>query len=305
MILTIRRFYLISLILLLFTESIYASQESYLNQPLSIGPQYIFSLMRTRFEPESAFLIPTGKSLMNFSYSNSNSFEYSQSSSKTNDFNGDPSVFTNKESNGYSVYIDGEVIEHGISFRHGLSELWEIQLSFKEVQFTGGAMDSFIEGFHSTLNLGTLGRDRTGRRKFEIYVYDNVQQKLVWQFTEPDSGSQRLAYNIGLKRQLRKTEKEAIAFKVSANFGDSLIETGLNELDSSSDYSHRNFNDYNLSLYYTSKFDSWTLHAAFSITVMEDPIFDRSPSQYMYYFIGANYHFTEGIDLIMQNLVYT
>ena len=38
-----------------------ATVESYLNQPLSIGPQYIFSLMRTRFEPESAFLIPTGK----------------------------------------------------------------------------------------------------------------------------------------------------------------------------------------------------------------------------------------------------
>jgi len=236
----------------------------------------------------------------------SNSFEFSQNSEKVYDDHASASEFREIESDGYSVYIDGEIQERTISVALGLFDYLEIQLSYRDIRFAGGTWDTVVEDFHSAIGHGEAGRDRTGRNQFEVYVYDNETNEIVWQMTDPKSSSNLLAYNLGLKLRLTETEDEALSIKLNSNFSDRYIEQDLNEIDTTADKpSFKNFNDFNVSIYYTSKFSWVTLHTALSYTFMTEKVLDKSPKRFMHYFIGGNFHFFDFMDIIVQNLFYS
>ena len=105
---------------------------------------------------------------------------------------------------------------------------------------------------------------------------------------------------------VRETDSEAISFSVASNFGDYHIERDINESTADNDLAeHRNFNDFNFTLRYASLFDEWSLHAAFSVSFVENSLLQKSPDEIYYFFLGANWHISPVWDLILQTLEYS
>jgi len=111
---------------------------------------------------------------------------------------------------------------------------------------------------------------------------------------------------LGVKYLIRETANEAISVSLASNFSDYYIERGSNEAtsDAATD-EHREFNDYNATLRYSSLFQSWTLHVAFSIAFVKNTLLEHSPKEMYYFFVGSNWHISENWDYLFQVLEYS
>lgn len=291
-------------VLLITTNlSAFAVNRDSMDKPLLVGPQYPLIFSRTRFEPDSGSTLKAGETLFSLRYLHSNSYEFSENSAKDSDPKADANSFLNTTKSGYSVYLDAEVFKRMLSFNFGLTDSIEFQSTYREISFSGGNLDETIESFHDTFGLGNRERVRTKRNQFEIYVYDNENNIMVYQFTNPRSGYQTESLSLGLKFMLQEAENENLSFKVTSNFFDRYLERETNEIEGGTKDS--DVNDYNVSLNYSSYYQDFTVFAAYSRTHMDTPIFKRSPNQFQYIFMGINYHSSEDWDLLMQALVYT
>lgn len=282
------------------------ASEAKMHAPVSLGPQYLFTYTRTRFEPDTAYSLKSGDWLATISYVQTNSFVYSKNNDKyVNGINGDANVFYSDPERIYSVYIDTETTERIIRLNYGLSDALELQLAYRDLALVPGSLDLTIEDFHDRINVGNQGRENAETSALGIYVWDNEADKMVFSRSQTAEEFNALAVTVGFKYTLRETDSEALAVKFISSFNDEYAEDGMNEATSDTEYSHKNFDDHNISINYTSKFQYFTLHAAYSATFMDTPFFEKGPTQVKHYFLGVNAHLTENIDLIVQDLEYT
>ncbi|MGK0290134.1 MAG: hypothetical protein ACI86H_001589, partial [bacterium] len=288
----------------------------------AVGAQYPLQMMRTRFEPDSGFTLKKGQIYSSFSISHSNSFEFSRNADKARDENGSSSTFNTLVTgvigesddkyynSGYSIYIDAELLERKAHIRYGLTDHLEIQLTYRDILFSSGTLDGTIEQFHDNFALDNVERNNAKQDQFEIYVWDNETKEYVFKYTVPKSSYQSYAATVGFKYAFFKGDKSAMSLGVNANFNDSYMDLSLNELDSTSDHSsenrtHSNFDDYNISLNYSIKFNAMSFHAAYAVTYMQNAIFKDSPKKITYAFAGVNFHLSESFDFVLQGLIYS
>ena len=298
------RFYLI---LLLFFISLPALGDSRgnLERPLIVGPQYPFIFLSTVFEPNTAFLLTEGDFYFQGSYTSLNTFVYSRNSDKNGNPGGSAGSFTPTDSSSYSVYFDGELDRRALRIFYGFTENVEFQLTYRDIRFFPGKFDTTIENFHSLLNTGNQGRENTARDLLEVYIHDNQSQENVFALTKSTAKFHQESMTFGVKLSIRETANEAISFKLSSNFSDYYIEREINELSVEDESEHRNFNDFNYAFFYTSLFSEWSLHAAFSISNVQESLLNRSPTEIYYFFLGINWHLSEHWDFLIQTLEYS
>jgi hypothetical protein len=79
---------------------------------------------------------------------------------------------------GENILLDGESYRTTLSLRRGITERVEIGLEIPYVMHRGGFLDSFIEGWHDTLQLPQGGRDSAPRKRL-FYSYQKDGQTLV------------------------------------------------------------------------------------------------------------------------------
>ncbi len=271
-----------------------------------LGPQYPLLFLSTTFEPDTAFMLDEGKWFVSSSYTLLNTYVFSTNSAKAKDSSASASTFKSIDSDGYSVYMDGELDRRFLKLHYGFSEDIEFQFTYRDFRFFPGTLDSSIESFHETLNIDNQGRDNTDQDLLEIYIHDNETGENVFIITESSSSFIQESMTLGMKVSMRETATEAISFSLSTNFADYHIERDINEATSDSDLAeHKNFNDYNLTLRYSSLFDSYSIHAAFSLSFVEESLLAKSPEIIYYFFLGGNWHFSENWDYILQVLEYS
>jgi len=285
--------------------TVHGESRGELDRPLLVGPQYPFIFLSTTFEPNTAFLLSEGDFLIQGSYTSLNTYVLSTNSTKDNDPTGSADSFNPTDSASYSVYFDGELDRRFIRLFYGFSEYLEIQLTYRDIRFFPGNLDATIENFHSLLNISNQGRENTDRNLLEIYIHDNQSQQNVFALTESTSKFRQESMTLGMKLSIRETATEAISFKLSSNFADYYIEREINEISVEDQSEHVNFNDVNLSFYYTSLFPEWSLYAGFSISNVQASLLNRSPKEIYYFFLGLNWHISNQWDFLIQTLEYS
>ncbi len=297
----LKSFLIFTTILILAKASSGASREV-LERPLMFGPQYPLIFASTAFEPDSAFLLPEGELFFQTAYSVTNTWGHSDNAQR----NEDGVYFTESDSDGYSLYFDGEIERRFIKMHYGLSKSFEFQFAYREIRFITGSLDTLVDNFHDVINTGDAGRDRTERDQLEIYIYDNTCNQVVAKITQPSGEFHQESMQLGFKYLFKETANEAISVSLASNFGDYYIESGSNEATSDvASEDHKEFNDYNLTLRYTSIFPSWTLHVAFSIAFVKNTLFKNSPEELYYFFVGTNLHLSDNWDYLFQILEYS
>ncbi len=271
-----------------------------------LGPQYPLFFMVTSFEPNTAFLLEEGQMFFSTSYTLLNTYVYSSNSDKNDNPSGVADQFDESDSDGYSVYFDAELDRRFFKFYYGYSDNIELQFTYRDFRFFPGNLDTTIENFHKNLQIGNQGRENTERDLLEIYIYDNETNENVFIITEGSSTFKQESMTLGVKLLIRQTNNEAVSFTITSNFGDYYIERGINESTSDTEQpDHKNFNDSNVTLRYSSIFTNWTLHAAFSVSFVGKSLFEKSPKELYYFFLGANYHISPNWDCIIQTLEYS
>jgi len=303
---SLHRFICVLLFFFCFTvQPLFSSQREEVDRPLHIGPQFPFEYLRTVFEPDAAWTLNSGKFLASISTTHMNTFVFSNNSNKSNNPGGDPSIFTGK-GEGYSFYIDGEAFWRNYRLNIGLTGSLELQLTVRTIQFSSGNLDDTIENFHEAFRLGNQGRENTQQDQLEVYIWDNKQQKLVFQFTSPGNSYQTQSSTIGFKYSLISDEDQAVSLRVSSNFQQAVFQdleagsgsTTISELNETA-------NSYNLSLNFSRKFAWLSLHLAVAETLMDSPVFERGKKEQFYYFLGLNFCVSDWFDLTLQGLIYT
>ena len=249
--------------------------------------------------------MPEGDFFIQGSYSILNTYVFSSNSAKDNNPAGSSDSFDSSDSTGYSLYIDEELERRFFRVFYGFSDSIEIQLTYRDIRFIPGYLDATIENFHSLFNIGNQGRENTDRDLLEVYIHDNQNQENVFQLTKSTSAFHQESMTLGVKFLIRDTGNEALSFKLSSNFSDYYIEREINEISVEDQPEHSNFNDYNMSLYYTSLFTEWSLFAGVSITSVQSSLLKRSPKEIYYFFIGLNWHLSEHWDYLIQTIGYS
>jgi len=294
--------FLTVLIFVILVEAGLAEPKGVLDRPLMIGPQYPLIFMSTAFEPDSAFLLPEGGMLFQNSYSITNTWGYSDNANR--DENG--VNFSVSDSDGYSLYFDGEIERRFIKFHYGFSKSIEFQYAYREIRLSPGSLDVAIEDFHELIDVGDAGRKRTERDQLEIYIYDNKNKRIVTKISKTDSHFHQESMQIGLKYLVRKTSTEAISISLNSNFSDYYIERRVNEATSDIQLKeHKEFNDFSATLRYTSIFPSWTLHVGTSIAFVRNTLLEYSPEELYYFILGSDWHISENWDVLVQVLEYS
>lgn len=301
-----RSFLIQILILFVLIDQAAADPRKVLDKPLMFGPQYPLLFMSTTFEPDTAFLLEEGDFFFASSYTVLNSYVYSLNSDKNANPEGVASEFDDIDSDGYSVYFDGELDRRFFKLYWGYSDNIELQFTYRDFRFFKGDLDATIENFHKNLDIGNQGRENTDRNQLEIYIHDNEKKENVFVITEESSKFIQESMTLGFKLLIKETDTEAIALTASSNYADYYIERGINESTSDVELpEHRNFNDFNLSLRYSSLFENWSLHAAFSVSFVRDSLLEKSPDEIYYFFLGGNFFLSPNWSFILQTLEYS
>lgn len=267
-----------------------------------MGPQYPLVYLSTPYEPDSAFVLKPDEVFIQVSGITLNSYVYTSNSEKNGNADGASDQFQNRDS-GYSVYLDAEINRRFFKTYMGISPGIELQFTYRDIRFGGGNLDQDIDKFHNFFGLGSQGRENTARDQLEIYVLDNENNKMVWQLTESSAKFHQESLTLGLKLELIAGQYDALSLSLSSNFGDSYIESGINEIGQKEGAT--SFNDYTAALNYSSKFDGVSIYAAAAMSNVKDSLLEKSPKNIYYYFLGGNWHLYEELDLLLQILNYS
>lgn len=88
------------------------------------------------------------------------------------------SHFTNRRNQSESIRIDGESYRLAVRVARGLPHQWEAGIEIPLLSHSGGFMDGFINQWHDTFGLPTLGRDRVADGQL-IFRYARDDRVLV------------------------------------------------------------------------------------------------------------------------------
>ncbi|MBU3915058.1 DUF3187 family protein, partial [bacterium] len=245
--------FLILIQLVLLSGVAFGDSKHVLDRPLAIGPQYPLVFMSTVFEPNTAFLLKAGEMSFQASYTRLNSFVYSSNSDKADNPSGSADVFHDIDATGYSVYLDGEMDRRLFNFNYGYSDNIELQFSYRDFLLYPGSLDSTIENFHKSFGFGNQGRENAGVNELGIYIHDNQTNENVFVIEERMEEFKQESITLGVRFLVKETKNEAISISFSSNFGDYFTEREVNESTADIDQpAHRDFNDYNVALRYSS-----------------------------------------------------
>lgn len=293
---------LIPFVLFLGAITASAGSREVLERPLMFGPQYPLIFASTAFQPDTAFLLPEGAVFCHSAYTITNTWGFSDNATR-NEYG---ISFDDSDTNGYSLYFDGEIERRFINIQYGISESIELQFNYREIRFIKGNLDKLVENFHDVIQIGAAGRDNAPRDQLEIYIYDNRRKELVTKITQPQDRFHQESMQLGIKFLVRETANEAISVSLASNFSDIFIEREINEVtDDSKSTDHEEFNDSNVTLRYSSEFESWTLHVAFSLAFVENSLLPSSPKEIYSFFASTNWHLSDSWDGLFQVLEYS
>lgn len=88
------------------------------------------------------------------------------------------SHFTDSRNLTESIRIDGESYRLAVRFSRGLTDQWEVGTEIPFVSHSGGFMDGFINRWHNTFGLPTLGRDRVANDRL-VFRYSRNGDDLI------------------------------------------------------------------------------------------------------------------------------
>jgi len=296
------------------------AMDSISGSPLQISPQFPFHLFYTLFDPDSAELIKTGKVQASVGFIQTNiisagvnSFLYynerdiwdsGQFKICKNYKGGSTSYNWNCKSDGYSILFDGEVSQRVFRLNWGVTDYIEIQYINKSIRFMNGNMDRTIENVHENFDLTGGGRQWTDLNNLEVYLWDNETDQAIFQLTD-ETGYQKLSETFVLKLKILENPKHwTLSGKIASNFNDEYLWTDLNEIKSQNPTQHNDFDDLNLSLYFTGIWDNLVFHSAISQTQIQSPYFSQSPDRIQFLFLGVTW-IQDSFVLIMQDLIYS
>lgn len=311
-----------SLSLIPLTKTTLADDIDFLKRrPLTVGPHFPLHYSYTLYEPDSAYNLPAGKFLTTFSISQTNIYNESLNAlSRDGEWqnNGPPrfkqcdynpkvksQYYWNCKSSGYSLFFDGEATVRTVRFFWGIHDRVELQFKYQDLRFSEGTMDSMIEQFH-----GLIGQpernEKIAKNQFNFSLWDNQSETSLLQATAASSDFHRIAETIAIKLLLYEEKKRyAFSLKLASNFHDDFFKM-IGEGDSKGNEDpHKEFDDYNLTLNFIAELERFTLHSAVSVTKIEKPFFPEAPDHLNFYFFGGNWHITDSVDLIIQDLIYT
>lgn len=280
-------------------QTVYAAPPRLLDRPLLIGPQYPFYQMFATFLPESAYVLPAGSFTFDYFQTQTNSFEFSSNSEKNHDKNADAKEFRKDDKGGYSVYIDMQLRRTHYRLALGIYPGVEIQYmrtTMSAENSTG--LDNLAENFHKNLGIRNFEREQASQGDFDFYVYDNENEKYLLEFSDASQFANILDL-AALKLQLMADDHYAVAFKVTSSWHRMKTENTDDE------YEKANLDEKNYTLYGSLFFQPVSIHAAASITVMPNSIFEESPTDLHQYFLGFNYHASDNWDILLQGIQYT
>ncbi len=297
---------LLVVFIILYLNSVFADSNKYMDKPLMFGPQYPLMFMSTTFIPDSAFLLESNDFFVSTSYVLLNTFVYSGNSAKKDDPDESASDFRASDSSGYSVYMDAEMNRRLFRIHYGLSSNFEFQFTYRDFMYYPGNLDATVEDFHQSLSLDNQGREISEKDQLEVYVHDNESGENILIITEGPPDFVRESMTIGVKYLIAETQSSAISISFSSNYGDYYIERGVNESTSDIEMvKHKDFNDHNTTLRYSSIFQDFTVHAAYSVTTVINSLLPKSPDMLHYYFLGLNWHMSNDWNALIQFLRYS
>ena len=292
--------------LVFLANSALADSKDYVAAPMMVGPQYPIMFLSTVFVPDTAFVLDENDFYVASTYSVVNSYVLSRNSGIKKEQSSDPSYFSDLDNNGYSVYMDVEMERRLFRFYYGISSNLQLQFTYRDFGYVSGTLDESIENFHTSLQIDNQNRDLVDRNKLALYIHDNETKENIYIVTEESPGFMKESATIGFKYRLFGSDSSAFSFGFSSNYGDYYVERGVNESTSMDEFEeHSDFNDQNYSFLYTSKYDGFTLHAAYSSTIIKTSLLPKSPKRINYMFLGINGALSDKWYYVLQGLRYT
>ena len=154
--------------------------------PLQVRNQNPLYLQFLMPRAEDSSVVPKGHLNLTFTAPYSNLYE--------NPFN---------ISSGTNLILDMEIFRPAFFFRYGFREDWEAGAELPFLEFSGGFLDPFIQGFHDVFNFPNGGREnrRNGAFEYRVESRDGVN----YQVDDQPFGLSDITFH--LKRHLFKEEK--------------------------------------------------------------------------------------------------
>ncbi|MBF0351258.1 MAG: DUF3187 family protein [SAR324 cluster bacterium] len=285
--------------------------------PVHNSTPVVFYFMRTLYEPDTAFSLETGKMNIELGWLRGNFSQYSVNTGVDGvsidahvsfkhciDLQpGDPPNYNwDCKSEGYSIYHDGEFDRIAGGFSLGIGYGLELQLMTRHIRFFEGNLDRWIERFHENTGRNNAKRVTYPRNDFNILVFDNQHENLVFSFKTPMEQHLPESHGIALKWKILANAQHALAVKWTSNFQDHLLEYHLNQLPPSEPV--KDFDDYNISLVYSFQEGGYALHLATAQTIMSQPVFANTKKQWITHFIGGVLPLSETWNMPIQILYY-
>ncbi|MGK5093551.1 DUF3187 family protein [Deltaproteobacteria bacterium TL4] len=308
----------LNLSLLVFSTAIVSGmspKEAY--RPFAVGPQHPLYFSAPLYSPDSAFTVGQFNSRAEFSYYHINFFGKSINVGQDGPINDSPVQFKpcqglyeelpefewNCKSQGYSILQDGEYLRRTFNFQYGLLESMDVQFIYRDIFFRGGELDQIIESFHDSIEISNAGRKDYAQNQFGIYLWDNKQQELIYNFSKPDPGYQHESKTLAIKLNLLDSESFGLAFKLASSYGDSYLHN-LNQVETYKQSSN-DFEDLLVSLDTSYLGNAWAFHLAYAQTLLKVPIFPKSPQTLVFKFVGLVFQISDSTYFMVQDLFYS
>lgn len=150
-----------------------ARGETALLGPLRIRDMTPFNLLRLDMLPAHAVAAGPGTWAIEADLSWSNTFVMSANVEKYLEARGARGPLTQADADAIlamgqdAYYVDGEIGLLDLTFHYSVAPRTSVYLTLTGYDFTGGFLDSTIEGFHGSFGLGTDGRDLVARNSFQ------------------------------------------------------------------------------------------------------------------------------------------
>lgn len=132
--------------------------------------------------------------------------------------------FTSAQRGNESIFLDGESHRIELGASRGLGQGWEVGFTLPWINYSGGSLDSFIEGWHSTFGLpdGNRSAYRRNQLKFNYQHAGNTELNYV----DAESGVGDLQLNAAYSLSNNAHSAVALAAFINLPTGDANKLTG-------------------------------------------------------------------------------
>lgn len=162
--------------------------------PLRIRDQFLLGMGFLAFDPESADVLADGRWQVDLIATLTNTFAKSNAvTDRLEQRSGRETVTleflrsaAGAQATHNAFYLDGETFRTALAIRRGFGHRIQLGVTLQALDFSGGFLDSTIEGFHDTFGLGQAGRRGAPRKQYAVFVSSGGLQ--FFSEHEPSSG---------------------------------------------------------------------------------------------------------------------